>query len=310
MADRASVVVDELKSLRKGFGVFDVKISERIGPHLRGLCGTTPSDEPSAVCHAVVAMIRTCLAELPQHIAVLCTEALNLDGSAERYERRVQRRAEHMGFEARTAKRRFDAALTTLAASLVARASRVEEPTGDPWRVTELDVAVVLTERCVEVVERRVVVANRPGTKRIDHAVTMMSATGGPVAAPEVDVLRGAVLEQVDRVSSHRFLCMLRLPDALAVGKPHEIHLRFRIARELLPYYVCTPKHQCARFSVSVKFAAMSVPERIWCYDGEFPLELTDPWPTRKSLEPDASGEVAVEFHDLTPNLSYGVGWS
>ncbi|MBB5960196.1 hypothetical protein FHS29_006819 [Saccharothrix tamanrassetensis] len=320
MSSDVQVLVDELKALRKGYGVQSGDLSARTGGMVRQVCRITDADPPPAQRTKVIATLTGLIDDLPDDLAELARAAFGLDGTADvRYEERLTRIAVRAQRDPRTIRRRVDELLERLAQAALYRPTTPQAAQADaelpdhPWHTTDLTVAVLLDLPVVEVFEQRRIISHRERLTELDHSVTVSEPPGAngsvdPVAVG-IDPVRGFLLGPATPVSGNRLAFRVGLPHPLGLDETHAFSFRLRVPMKFAPHYVCTPRQPCDRFTLSVRFGVGRAPERIWRLDGEFPLELNDPLVPRTPLAVDAAGEATASFTDLRPNLSYGIGW-
>lgn len=308
-------LMNELKALRKGFGVESADLPARLGPALRTVCGVAAGDTGATVRRKVSAALTGLIGCVPDDLGRLSRTALGLGGlPLERYQRRVERLAERLERDPRTVQRRIDDALRRVAELAVdGRACHQSVQRGVPWHTIGLRVAVLLDQPVIEVLETRHILAHRPDLAEIDDSVTISPPAdwNGSLDPADlgVDVVSGGVLHSPRLVAPNRFGFRLRLPRPLGHGEEGEFSLRIKVNRPFAPHFVCTPWFPCQHFNLVVRFGPDRVPPRIWLLDNVFPLELADPWPQRPAVEANAAGEARAAFTDLEPHRSYGLGW-
>ncbi|MEU4517465.1 hypothetical protein AB0F52_01970 [Amycolatopsis sp. NPDC024027] len=83
------------------------------------------------------------------------------------------------------------------------------------------------------------------------------------------------------------------------VGVPGEAETRL----------VYVPRHRCEVFDLRLRFGKKGPPE-VLVLDGAFERDIADPGYRGRTLQPDAAGEVHVQFRHLTPGLVYGARWA
>lgn len=152
-------LVRELKSLRKGRGLFASRIDERVGPALREVCAVAEDDGPAAIRQKAADRLTELAGQLPEDLR-LATRAAFAIGAEVRlplYQDRVRWAAIRLDRDPRTVRRRVDEAITQLAElAAAAPATRiglpVVAPDGDE-RATELRVVVALERMPSEVLD-------------------------------------------------------------------------------------------------------------------------------------------------------------
>jgi hypothetical protein len=314
-----TAVVEELRLLPRGRGVLSDDIGERLGPRLRELLGVESRDDPGVVRRKVAVRLTLLADRLPEDLGHAVRAALALgDEATDRFLKdRVERLAAGIQRDPRTAKRRVDEGLRRLAEMLVQAA---EPPAAgnpfapDGWYIKTLNSLLLLDREPPKLLERRRIVATRPG---LDEILISLSApppaVNGNGAGPSpvrLDVLQGGVLAEEASTGSH-YRASLRLPRPLDAGEEHELTVVFtsRPLRELRPYYTLTPFRPCESFDVTVRFDRTDPPSAVWRLDGLPPRVVTEYDPGGSGLAVDPIGEVSVSFADLRPGLAYGLGW-
>jgi hypothetical protein len=310
-------LVAELKKLRRGSGVQSSDIAARVGGALRVACGVGDSDGPAAQRLKIITTLMRLTGALPGDLCTLGRVALNLNPAANvRYEERIARLAADAARDPRTIRRRVDEVISRIAElvleSPAMKHARASTTVRHPWHTKDLRVFVMLDLPVVEVFEDRTVVCDHEDLAEFDLSVTLTPPPGwaGSTEPADlgVDVYRGGVACPHRQAGSNRFRFGLRPPQPLRHGQEHNFAFRLRVSRAFAPHYVCTPEFPCERFTLAVRFGR-TVPQRIWLLDGEFPLELNDPWPERRLLTVDGNGSAHASFTALAPNRSYGIGW-
>ncbi|SFW70016.1 hypothetical protein [Amycolatopsis australiensis] len=306
----AADVVEELKVLRKGRGIFSTPLADRVGPALRAAFGIFGDDDSTAVRRKLTDGLRPLVESLPEDLKIALLAAFALDERARKpfYQERVHWAARTLDRDDRTVRRRIDEGIEHVAAMAVSAGeplSRSRFPSRG-WHTEELRVTLALDRPVPEAFEFRRVVADADEIAELDLALTL-TAPGDPVGESdlEVDVFHGGVLAGRVMESSDRIGLALRLPAPLRRGERRDLGLRFR-ANLREPHYVCVPRHPCEVFDLHVRFGDR-VPGRIVRLDKasqEDTATLRGP-----VLEPDGAGEVHVRFRDLAPGFAYGIRW-
>ena len=312
------VLVEELKTLRKGRGLYVPQISERVGPALRGVCGVTDEDNPGELRRKVASCLEEHAASLPEdlQVAVLAALAIHLEARLPFYQDRIRWVARYLDRDERTARRRVDDGIGQLAELVTTSANGVApgaEPPSPSWRVEELRSIVLLDQPAREAIELRRIVAERDGLDRLELAFTLPRDPTGPDSDRDllIDVLYGGSLVRRVIESSERFGFVLELPRRLERRETHEFGLRFRIppGQSVRPHYTCVSKIPHELFDLRVRFGLAGLPERIWTLDSAYQRDVDDPIPTGEPVSADDAGEVHLTFRHLTPGLAYGLRW-
>ena len=103
-------LVGELKTLRKGRGIFISQIGDRIGSALRDVCQVTDDDGPAIIRQKVANKLQVLAGDLPPdlRVAVMAAFALCPDVRMPLYRDRVGWAAARLNRDPRTARRRID----------------------------------------------------------------------------------------------------------------------------------------------------------------------------------------------------------
>jgi hypothetical protein len=318
MEARLAALIKELKTLRKGRGLFVRQIGERVGPELREVCNVLDDDGPAEIRRAVSDRLESLAGNLPEdlRIAILAAFALHPEARLPFYQERVRWTAQRLSRDDRTARRRIDEAIERLAELALSSANDVDqaEASSTGWHTDELRISLVLDQDAPEAFEFRRVVADRDRLSELDLAMTL---TGGPehrtLAQNELslDVFYGGRLIQKAMESTDRLGFVLELPAPLKREARHDFAVRYRVLNgHMQPHYVCVPKHRCDFFDLHIRFPLSALPTRIWRLTDAFQRDVNDPSFTGDLLVPDSAGEIHTTFRRLTPGLAYGVRWT
>lgn len=319
MRVRVEQLVDELKGLRKGRGILASAITDRVGPALRAVTGTTGQDRSPDVRRKVGGSLLRWAEDLPHdlRLAVLVAFALAEDGQLPYYKDRVKLVATRLNRDERTARRRIDEGIQRLAeiASVATPDTVVRdvEPTAG-WHTEELRTSLALDQPTPEVFETRRIVAERDDLEHIDLAFTLTAdPSNGTMRTDdlEIDIFHGGRLARVVMESGDRFGFRLVLPQPLRRDESHQIGLRFRMRadRPMAPHYVCVPRQRCVEFDLRVRFDLAHRPSQVWRLAHAFQRDIEDPVAANETLQLDGAGEIHTRFHELTPGLAYGIRW-
>jgi hypothetical protein len=304
MSGRADLV-RELKTLRKGRGLYAGRFEERVGPCLRAACGVTDGDGLAAIRQKVAARLTELADQLPEdlRVAIMAAFGIPLEVRLPLYQDRVHWAAVKMDRDSRTVRRRVDEAimqLAELATSPVGRAGDI----GVGWHTTDQQVVVVLDRDRPEVLERRRIMADEDGVSSLDLAVSL------PVGRRDVEasVYFGGTLVDRGMEATDRIGWALTLPRALSRGESHDFAVRFRLPA-MRPYLMCVPRHPCDLFDLRVRFGKDRRPQRVWTLHGAFQRDVSDPLFQGNQHTVDQAGEIHLRFRHLTPGLAYGARW-
>lgn len=302
-------LVQELKTLRKGRGVFAVHLTDRIGPALRAACDVGDGDGLTVTRRKVLARLAELAEQLPEdlRLATLAAFAVTAEARMPLYQDRVQWAAVRVDRDSRTVRRRVDEAINLLAdlADGSPRASGNGPPAG--WHTTESRVSVALDQPRPEVFEQRMIVADQDDLRELELAISLPAARRDL----DIDLFYGGSLHDRGREASDRFGFTLALPRPLARGESHEFAMRIRLPgpEAMAPHVVCVPRRPCELFDLRVRFDRTRPPARVWLLDGVFQRDVTDPVHSCPPQPPDDAGEIHLRFHQLTPGLAFGARW-
>jgi hypothetical protein len=318
MSFPADQLLGELKTLRKGLGVETDDIKSRVGRALQRVCGVEDGDTGERVRHKVRDQLNSLITLCHPDQQKLLRAALGLVATSapKMYQERIKEIAESTFVDPRTVQRRIDSALGRLVQLALESRRLVDVRRRPPWHTTDLRVVISFDLRVPEVYETRRIVAEQDDVEEVEVGMTLTPPPGwsgsGSIEDLGVDLLYGGELSDRMMKARNRIGFVLRLPDPLARGDEHEYAFRVKLPPErgIAPHYVCTPKYQCDRFSLHVRFGSAVRPRNVWRLPGVPPLELEDPVWTGDTAEPNRFGEVHTSFENLEPQLSYGIGWS
>jgi hypothetical protein len=314
-----AALIKELKTLRKGRGLFVRQIGERVGPSLREVCNVLDSDGPAEIRRKASERLEALASALPEdlNIAILAAFALHPEARLPFYQERVRWTAQQLSRDDRTARRRIDEAIERLAELALSSAEETEaaQVSATGWHTDELRISLVLDQDTPEAFEFRRVVADRDRISELDLAMTLTApperGQRARVDSLSLDVFFGGRLIQKRLESTDRFGFVLELPAPLNREARHDFALRYRVLDDhMQPHYVCVPKHRCDVFDLHVRFNLDKLPATVWRLTDAFQRDVDDPTPTGEILTPDAAGEVHITFRRLTPGLAYGLRWT
>lgn len=287
---RYSELIEDLKTLRKGRGIFTVDIQRRVGPALRQATGVDAADGPAETRTKVARRLQELADALPTDLRAfaLSAFAIALDSRQPLYKERVNVTAARIGRDPRTVRRRMDDALVQLAQLATARPDRPAAPPGETdWVIDDLAVSLVLDRPRPELVEQARVVAQRDGlTELTVLAGRLVSYVGAPLR----DIGYGGLLDGDQ----------LRLSHPVEQGDVHEYSVRDRFPSldSLRPRLVCTPTGRCDRFVLHIRFDHTDPPAHVWRIGDDAGQVVVD-----------RLGEVRLEFTDLDTGRDYGAQW-
>jgi hypothetical protein len=232
MIKTKNAYVQEFARLRRGPGLNGHRLGERIGPHVRGLCGLPPDAADSDARRRMTTTIELLAGTLPDDDQLAIEIALGMRAEARfaLLRDRVDVLARRLYCEERTARRRIERAFARLADEAMAY-SRTIDVTGKGWRVRRLEALLRLDGPAAELTERRTIVATRSGLQRISGRFSLpRSSDRSPCPVQlSADVVQGARLESWERQGEAHFHFMLRIPRTLKDGEELTYTMAFRM---------------------------------------------------------------------------------
>lgn len=316
MAPALPELVNELKMLRKGRGLFVSHIDERVGTALRAACAVTEEDGPAQIRQKVFSRLENLARDLPTDLRVAVTAAFGIapDARLPLYQDRVSWAASKLNRDPRTARRRIDDGIHHLAQlAAVSPPEPAARATSD-WRTAELRLALALDRPSAEVLQYRRVVAERDGVRELDLAMTVAAPAGEriPVAGDlGVHLFHGGTLVTRGTGSTGRFTFSLLLPRPLDRGEAHDFALQVSLpaGRPLRPYFVSVLEHPCDELDLRVRFDRRRPPAAVWSLRGAHQHEVTTAVPAGERVALDHAGETRIVARDLTQGRVYGLRW-
>ncbi|MEU5696786.1 hypothetical protein [Actinosynnema sp. NPDC020468] len=308
-SDPAAELAAELRVLRRGLGVHEPRMPERLGPAARSAFGVTTADSPSTARGRVTAAFDAALVRLPERVRAVLTAAFNLEGVAEGYQQRIRVLGEAEGVVDRTVRRWVDDGVDE-----VARVLTTEQGagTGPGWWTDHLAAALVLDRPRVELLEVRRVVAAVDGVAELDFAVHVTDLDAAALGERgEFEVFYGGSVRVREVESTSRLGLALTLPTALRKGEFHEFALLARLpeGHDLSPHLVFVPRHRCARLDLRVRFRADRRPVLVTRLADVYQSDVEDPVVRSDEVEVDPAGEVHVAFTNPSQGLASGLRW-
>jgi hypothetical protein len=310
----------ELEVVRKGRGVQEPQIRDRMGPVLRGLCGVDGATSHGEARRALVARLDGVTGELPGDLGLAVRTMFALTGTDPRHrflKQRYETLSRRWNCDFRTVQRRCDEAMALICDRLdgpVVPVAPNDADRFDPdtWYV-ELFRAVVLLDRVPEAIEERTIVATADGLRQIGLPFGLPRHPDERRQLLDVDlgVLYGAEPDSIERVGDTLFVQHLSLPRSLRRGERHVYarHVRLPGDQAMVPRFVHQVIRRCDTFELRVKFAADAPPRVVWVVSREPELAYAAHRPGPHRVTPDRLGEVAVRFTDLRPGFGYGLAW-
>jgi hypothetical protein len=303
-------LVEELKTLRKGRGVFVSQIDERVGTGLRTVCAVTEEDSPAEIRRKVCTRLEHLARNLPAdlRVAVMAAFAISPDARLPLYQDRVSWAATKLNRNPRTARRRIDDGIHHIAqlAAVSTLPSVIRSTPAFAWRIAELRSAMALDRDRPEVLQSRRIVAELDGLTEFDLAITADSPDG-----LEVDLFHGGTLVARGLTASDRFRFSLVLPRPLARGESHDFAMRVRLPPQtpMRPHLACVLTYPCDLLDLSVRFHRDRLPGTVWLLRNAFQRDIHDVVPPGERMEVDHAGECNVRFREVTAGMAYGLRW-
>lgn len=325
MRDIVTELVEEMKTLRRGRGILEGRIEDRIGRALRAACSVPEGSSPTDTRRLVGNRLTELADQLPDDLrnAVLAAFALLPDTRQRFYQERVRWVAGRLERDERTAQRRINEGFTHLAELAVATIGTIgamDDPTsndqGPDWYTEKLRVSLVLDQPNPEAFEWRRIVSNRDGLDEIDLALTLTAppTVNGEAADParlNIAMLYGGTLVPREMAAARRFSFSVVLAKPLDRGERSEFALRFQVpeGQSMQPHYVCLPREQCKLFDLRVRFHRDRLPSKVWQLAKIFQSDLDEPGRPGTGVDVDSAGELHLRFDDLAPGFAYGARW-
>lgn len=308
---------DELVLLRRGRGVHESPLADRLGPLLRELGDVRPQDHDRAVRQKIRDVLAELAAELPDDLRAAAEHALALGARpATQLAKRIEALAEQIHCSERTARRRMDEAAASMARAAAERAdTAAETDPGPDWRVRSFTALLRLDTAGPELYETRLIVAERPLDRVVIRLDLPPLPDGGPPPPPlETEAIYGARVVNVDRGDAGRhYRLTVALPRTLQPEERTEFCLHYRVppGRPIRDHYAIVPLAPCDQGRVRVRFAVDRPPAAVWPLSAVAPRQLdrATAAPGSPLLIPDGAGEVALGFRGLRQGHGYGLAW-
>lgn len=275
-------LVSELKSLRKGRGLYVNNIDERVGRTLRDLCGVTERHDSGEIRERVAQRLESLADDLPEdlRLATLAAFALVPAARLPLYQERVGWVAQRIGRDPRTARRRIDDAIRQLAELAHDPLHTPVEP-GNRWHTALTRVFLTVEGPTTEVLEHHRIVSEQDDLKEIE-LVTVFGDRA---------VLNGGAA----RANT------LTLPAPMPVGQSHEFWVRSR--SPVKPQqFLYMPRRRCDCLELRIHFDPDDLPRAVSRVQGRPPRD-------HGSVTLDRAGEVTLVFHDPAIGTTYGARW-
>jgi hypothetical protein len=307
-------LIAELKTLRKGRGVFVAQIGERVGPALRALSGVPEGANAAELRRHLSERLENLASALPDDLRIAALVALGLHSEARLpfYQERIRWLAEYLQRDERTARRRADEAIIQLAeiAASPAAPPSAEYTTGaEDWYLAMLRCALVLDGSVAESFEYCRVTALRDNVTEVDLSFRLPRDAADPNASQvAAEVVYGGTLVRQPRESAGRFGFVLQLPDPLKRYESAEFVVRYRLPPGRMRYLLA-PRRRCDMFDLRVRFDRTRPPARVRQISEALHRDLDDGSTHGEPVTLDAAGEIHLLFRNLKPALTYGAQW-
>lgn len=323
MTDIVAELVEEMKALRRGRGILEGRIDDRIGRALRSACGIPEGSSSTDIRRLLTSRLTDLAEQLPDDLknAVLAAFALLPDTRQRFYQERVRWVAGRLERDERTAQRRINEGFTHLAELAAASLGGADDigttaTHGPAWYTDKIRVCVALDQPAPEAFEWRRIVSNRDDLDEIELAFTLSAspAVGAEPLAQDglnIAMLYGGTLLRREMAAARRFAFSVLLPQPLNRGEQCEFALRFRVpaGKSMQPHYVCLLREPCALFDLRVRFPKERLPAQVWQLSKTFQSDIDDPAGQGKPVSLDSAGELHLRFDDLSPGFAYGARW-
>ena len=279
-----ALIAAEIRALRKGRGIAASDLDSRLGPRLRELTGDVPDGDTAQVRRALAGELIRHAERLPGELRTAIMAALGLSAPTRAmpfFGDRVSWLAEQLCRDTRTALRRVD------------------------------DAEQLLDGETPEALERRRIVATRPGVDEITVSLDVPRDDGQQRMSLNATVTAGGELVRADEPSRSRTQWLIRLPEPLQPGQAHEYEIRVRVpsGERMRPYYVFTPERRCDSFDLRVRFDRRRLPGWVRRVDGEPVRVFEEIRPAGELVAIDGTGEACASFGGPVMHLGYGLQW-
>lgn len=314
----AEQVSAELVRLRRGGGVYDADLQNRLGPHLLELLDYTPGMDEAVIRPELVRLLDLATAPLSPQQRRVALMALGVHPSHgdTALQERMRIVADELGVVPRTVHRRLVEATDVMAGVLADQLLRLRRRNPDApagWTVESLDARLSFAEARPELVERREILVTAPGLREIVANVSVMSPNDRRADRLDVTALAGCEVLEIARVGGSYWRVRLGLAKALLLGERHAYEVAFRTpSREaMLPFYAFVPQRPSRRFSAAVTFARAEDVDQIWALDGVPQSVVLDRAPDARdgdvTIGPD--NRVTCSYDHPLMGMCYGFQW-
>ncbi|SDP66412.1 hypothetical protein SAMN05421507_11262 [Lentzea jiangxiensis] len=311
-------VRDEIRRLRAGHGVLAPNLAERLGPHLRALCGL--NQDAAQLRATLVQHLLAFAGGLPQERQDVLAVSLAIDCGVEHlahFTDRVDHLAALLSVSTRTALRRIGEAEQELAGEIAAELTRNRGGTRfvnsyyiSEYRVIVDNTAAHADPATVSVYQEREIVCVQDGLSEIPIRFELPEHIDTPNPRFSAHVRHGGRVTSLRRPSSTGFELVVGLPAPLVRRQAHRFGLSFVFPAEVVrAHHVITGEVTIRRFQLILKFHPDHPPMWIRRVEGE-DVRTLDAFALHTAphgmFPLDAVGEANLAFDHLNPHLAYG----
>lgn len=308
-------IAAEIRTLRKGRGIYSRDLDQRIGPYLRDLSGNSSSDL-AGLRQALASELTARAAVLPDDLRLAALVSIGLWEETRQlalFGDRVSWLAKRSDRNDRTLLRRIATAEQLLAEEIASELGRrgTALPAADGWYLDEFRTVLRLDTATPEAHERRRIVATRTGLQHVRAWLDLPGDRDQPPAALDAEVLCGGRLVRRSIPATNRHEFVIELPAPLQAGERHEYELILRVPEGLpmRPHYIYTPEYRCNVFDLTVRFDLAHPPAWIRRVSDETVRMFDNASPNGDLESLNRVGEVHVRFGNPSLYLGYGLQW-
>ncbi|QQQ78172.1 hypothetical protein IOD16_06790 [Saccharothrix sp. 6-C] len=313
MPDVKPIVLKTLETLRKGRGLLESDLDERIDPEFRALFAA-PLDDAATLRARLVDYLEELVVGLPTREQRVTRVSLNLTSDRERnLQQRLEGLSAELHVDLRTVRRWMNHAYRLVAeAAAGERLGPDDGRSSAGWYVDTFDVTLRFDVATPEAIERSTIVVTAPELEQITISADVPRSGNGSQSPNSLDweVVHGGTLIGNDRRSSTHVSAVVELSKPLVRGERHMYEMIARIppGQSMAPRYVCVPLRKYRHFVLRVRFDPARLPSLVWKHDGDPHSAVQDGVPG-ELLTMNRAHEVHVEFRDLFTGYCYGVQW-
>ncbi len=306
-------VIRELSTVYRGRGLRRSVLGPAVGPGLRELLDIPPEmDEANLRVRVADALILAARA-LDPDLRVAVLHALSVSSAHLLLQDRLRAAGRELDRDARTVRRRLDAANVVLVRHLRRNRERSlshpQAPAG--WAVLSMSSVLDLRRATPRFTATKTVVA----TQRLSAVTESFSMPPGQGWSPsdedvvDVAVTSGGRLEGLTRVAPRVWRYHVAIEPALAGGQEHTytVEVTMPSADHFAPYNAVAPLRPCNQFDCTVIFDPDRLPVAVQYVEALPPPVLLGPMEDSQLLA--TSPVVSASFSALVPGLVYGLRW-